>query len=167
MLQSGVRYETVVKPRVTKISRYTEAEASTGFLKLLERVGERKLLDWSDTEKPRRVLKVTRFFVEEHIETEEDLKNWLKNEANIVKLKKLRGIGDKTADYFKNLVGISTSAVDRHLIKFLNQANINVKIDEYVKAREIINRAAETLKIDKSIFDHSIWKYMSCKKYRT
>jgi len=162
MLQAGTTWETVVKPRVLKLrDNYPEAKTTTGFLKLLEKIGQRKLLEWNDSEKPDRILAVTRFFIKEEIETEADLKTWLENEANIVRLKELRGIGNKTADYFKILSGISTSAVDRHLVKFLKRAGISIGANYYAETREIINRTADKMKINKSVFDYSIWKYMS------
>lgn len=161
ILQAGITYETVVRPRVQKLLDYSEAKKTTGFLKLLERIGVKELLEWSHPEKPNRILGVTRFFVEEGIETETDLKNWLKNEENISRLKKLRGIGNKTADYIKNLSGISTSAVDRHIIDFLNKAGIEIGIDNYEEAKEIINKSAEQMGVNKSVLDHSIWKHES------
>lgn len=164
MLQAGTTWETVVKPRIKKILNYSEAKTTTGFLKLLEREGIKRLLNWDDDEKPTRILRVVCFFETEKIETEADLKTWIQNDENVTKLKKLRGIGNKTADYFKILVGISTSAVDRHLIQFLRKAGIVISINEYSKAQKIINKSAEKMGIKKSILDHSIWKYMSTKQ---
>jgi endonuclease III-like uncharacterized protein len=162
MLQAGTTWETVVSPRVQELRHsYPEAKTTTGFLKLLERIGPGELLKWNDREKPNRVLRIARFFAEEGIETEADLKTWLENEANIVRLKELRGIGNKTADYFKILCDIPTSAVDRHLIEFLNGAGIEIDRISYSEAREIINKSAEQMGINKSVLDHSIWKYMS------
>ena len=162
MLQAGTTWETVVKPRVLKLrDNYPEAKATTGFLNLLEKIGLKELLEWNDPEKPDRILAVTRFFIKEGIETEADLKTWLENDANILRLKEIRGIGNKTADYFKILSGIPTSAIDRHLIEFLNRADVDIDRISYSEAKEIINKAAEQMGINKSILDYSIWKYMS------
>ena len=162
MLQAGTTWETVVKPRVLKLrDNYPEAKTTTGFLNLLGRICLRELLEWNDPEKPDRILAVTRFFIKEGIETEADLKTWLENDANIFGLKEIRGIGNKTADYFKILSGIPTSAIDRHLIEFLNRADVDIDRISYSEAKEIINKAAEQMGINKSILDHSIWKYMS------
>lgn len=165
MLQAGTTWKTVVKPRILKLMReYPEAKTTKEFLDLLKRKDIKTLLDWKDSDKPDRVLKVANFFHDERIETEADLKIWLENDLNTTKLKKFRGIGNKTADYYKILSGISTSAIDRHLIDFLKKAGIAIDINEYPRAREIINKAAEQKSIDKSLLDHSIWKYMSEKK---
>ena len=119
------------------------------------------LLDWKHDEKPNRIIKAVSFFLEEHIETEEELKNWLYKDENISKLRKLRGVGNKTVDYFKILAGISTSAVDRHLIEFLKKAGIEIGSTDYDEAKEIINKTADQLGKSRSLLDHSIWEYMS------
>lgn len=165
MLQAGVTWETVVSPRIQRLRQnHPDAKTTREFLELLEHIGARELLEWDHPEKPNRVLGVTRFFVKEGVETEADLREWIENHTNITRLKRLRGIGNKTADYFKILAGISTSAVDRHLIEFLNRAGIDIEIKNYSAAREIINKTADRMKIKKSVLDHSIWKYMSTGK---
>lgn len=164
ILQAGLKWESVVKPRIINLrDNKPVAITTTGFSQLVKREGIKKVLDWKDDEKPARILSVIELFKREGIETETDLKSWLQRDANIVKLKKLRGIGDKTADYFKILAGISTNAVDRHLIRFLIMAGIDIKTNEYTRAHTIIDTAAETMNINKSKFDYSIWKYMSDK----
>lgn len=164
MLQSGTTWETVVKPRIKNLLKYPGAKTTTGFLRFLEADDINRLLKWQDSEKPSRILRVANFFKDNNIETEADLKSWLENDENVSKLKKLRGVGNKTVDYFKILAGISTSAVDRHLINFLKKAGIAISLNEYSEAQKIINKAAEKMGVKKSILDHSIWKYMSTKQ---
>ncbi|MFH1145866.1 MAG: hypothetical protein V1707_02805 [bacterium] len=164
ILQAGTRWETVVKPRILKLLKYPEAKTTKGFLNLLNKEGLKKLLDWKDKEKPARILGVVNFFIKESIKNETDLKKWLKNNQNITRLRKLRGIGNKTVDYLKILSGISTSAIDRHLITFLQKAGININIGQYLEAQKIINKTAERKKVEKSLFDYSLWKYMSDKE---
>lgn len=163
MLQSGIKYKTVVKPRVEKIHHnYPEAKTTSGFLNVIEKIGPRKLFSWRDSEKPRRIYEVAKFFSQEGIEIEAQLKNWLEKEQNTTKLDAVRGVGNKTIDYFKFLSGTSTSAIDRHLLNFLKKAGININC--YTEAKEVINRTADLIGKDKSLLDHSVWKYMSEKK---
>lgn len=165
MLQAGTTWETVVKPRVQDLrANYPEAKTATGFFKLLQGVGPRELLKWNHPEKPNRVLGATSFFVERGIENETDLKAWLQNDSNVIRLKELRGVGNKTADYFRMLSGIPTCAVDIHLIRFLNNAGIEININSYSEAKKIIYKAADNMGISKSMLDYSIWKYMSGEK---
>ena len=163
MLQAGVRYETVVRPRVQRVrQQYPQARTTSGFLRILHEVGPNTVLQWTDAEKPARVLGVAVFLHEQGIETEAELAQWLAEPSNIVRLKKLRGIGDKTADYIKILVGMQTNAVDRHLLGFLREANITVA--GYNEAQQVIDQAADLRGVDRARFDHSIWKYMSTRK---
>ena len=161
MLQAGINYEAVVKPRVNCVYEYHEARTTSGFLKLLARKDPHVLLNWKG-EKPNRVMRVAKLFNSENIETEEQLKTWLAKEENAQKLGKVKGVGNKTLDYFNMLSGMHTSAIDRHLQSFLHRAGIHVV--SYLEAQEVINKAANQLKVKESTFDHSIWKYMSDRK---
>jgi len=162
ILQAGLKYETVVRPRAEKIKQFLEAKTTSGFFNLIQKEGLSKLINWVNPEKLSRIENIVQFFIKEKIETEIDLKEWLLVEENLVKLKSLRGVGDKTVDYFKILVGFSGSAIDRHLLKFLHHAGIDVR--DYNRAKTIIDGAADALSIDRRRFDYSIWKYMSDKK---
>jgi hypothetical protein len=165
MLQPGINYKTVVRPRVEKIrDNYPKAKTTSGFLEIIKKIGLKKLLDWQDSEKPRRILEVTKFFAQEGIETEAELKNWIEEAQNSAKLDAVRGVGNKTIDYFRFLSGTPTTAIDRHLLSFLKIAKINVR--GYPEAKEVINKTADLIGKDKSLLDHSIWKYMSEKKAR-
>ncbi len=163
ILQAGLKWESVVKPRLDRLkSKYPDANTTSNFLKLIQEKGNKEIIDWQDDEKPRRIMGITTFFVRERIETEADLKAWLEESRNIPRLKKLRGVGDKTADYLKWLVGIPTTAIDRHMVNFLNMAEISP--DGYREAQEIIHQTADLMELNRTILDHSIWKYMSQNK---
>ncbi len=163
VLQSGLKWESVVKPRLEKLqSHYPEAATTSGFLKLIKEVGIKKILNWRDEEKPTRICKLTELFLGEGIETEAELNAWLMCDENETKLKQQRGVGNKTADYFKILVGIPAVAIDRHLVNFLDSASIEAK--DYGEAREIIHGAADLMGLNRTVLDHSIWKFMSQRK---
>lgn len=163
ILQAGVSYESVVKPRVNKVIKYPEAKETSGFLKLLNNSDPYMFLNWKGRTKVNRILFVTRLFVDEKIETETQLQSWLRKKENVSKLKsnktKKTGVGEKTLAYFRMLSGINGSAVDRHLRKFLRLAGIQAKND--LETQEIINGAAKLMNLGESVLDHSIWKYMS------
>jgi hypothetical protein len=160
MLQAGLTWQTVVKPRLDKLrTQYPSAKTTTGFFTLLQTTGPGPLLGWNDLEKPTRILNVTRFFIEEDIETEADLKSWLEKDSNVHRLKTLRGIGNKTADYFKWLAGIPAVAVDVHLLAFLSLAGISPA--NYEEARDVIGGCADLKGLNRTVLDHSIWRYMS------
>lgn len=159
LLQSGLRYETVVLPRVREILAHPEAATTSGFLCLLESSGAKALLRWKSDAKPQCVLAVTCMLCEQGIETEDGLRTWLGEERNRAWLQTVRGIGPKTVDYLRLLVGEPTCAVDRHLFAFLDEAGL--QITDYPAARAVINGAATLLGIDGRDLNHSIWKRMS------
>lgn len=163
ILQAGINYKYTVKPRVNSLlQKYPEAITTQDFVELINEIGLDKLINWKHPEKLNRILSVLDLFIINNVKNELDLKKWLKVSTNIIELKKIKGIGDKTADYFKILVGIETNAVDRHLHNFLKMASI--KVNSYNEAHEIINDASLLMNINPAYLDHSIWKYMSEKK---
>jgi endonuclease III len=162
ILQANNKYSTNVKPRVRRIlSMYPEKRTTSDVLSLLETISATDFLDWRGADLVERFQQVLELFQRESIEKEEDLRSWLKKDSNLSKLQAINGIGPKTVDYFKILVGILTSAIDRHLFNFLELAGL--KTSNYLKAQSIINEAADILSIDRANFDHSIWQFMSKK----
>ncbi len=165
ILQSGLTWKTTVRPRVDWIrQKYPTAKTTRTFLKLLQTVGTKPVIRWEHPEKVARILSVAQFFVAEGVDTELQLRDWLIKPENTARLKRLRGIGHKTADYFKMLVGIETSAVDRHLNQILEAAE--VEVDAYAEAQQVINKVADMLGVSRILFDFSVWKYMSSDKTR-
>lgn len=163
ILQAGVKYDTVVRPRVAAIRRdFPDATTTSAFLQLLHGTDAKTVLRWRDDEKPNRVIGLTEFLHGKHIETEEQLGDWMKSGENRDSLLRVRGVGPKTRDYLWILVGGQTAAVDMHLFAILEEAGIsNASYDE---AREIVGVAAEKWGCPRARFDHSIWVYASSRK---
>ncbi len=160
VLQANNRYATNVKPRVNRIlAIYPEAKTTTAVLRLLEEISAIEFLSWRGEDRAARFRRVISLFASENIENEADLRAWLLDNANLLKLRSIKGIGPKTVDYFKILVGVSTSAIDRHLLNFLALADL--ARCGYNEAQAIINSAADILSVDRAYFDHSIWQFMS------
>ncbi|MFW6239733.1 MAG: hypothetical protein ACOC98_03825 [Thermodesulfobacteriota bacterium] len=160
ILQSNNNYKRNVKPRIDRIlNRYPNASTTSSVVNLLHLVQATEFLGWKGADRADRFVEVLNLFAAEGIEDEKDLRDWLSLESNLPKLRNIRGIGPKTLDYFKILVGFSTSAIDRHLLQFLKMAGIDSC--GYVDAQSIINAAADNLGVDRAHFDHSIWQFMS------
>ena len=160
ILQAGIKYSTTVKPRVLKfLSEYPQTTTTKGFRSLIDKISLPKLINWKESSKTKIIQNLTDFLILENVNTENEFKDWLSDDDNLIKLKQLSGIKDKTADYFKILTGHNTNAIDRHLIGFL--ANAGIHVANYQEAHEIISKAASILGIEEAHFDHSIWKYMS------
>lgn len=160
ILQANNNYTSNVKPRIKRIlDTYPKAKTTSSLFFLLEKINTVEFLNWNGEDRAKRFLNVLSLLSLEKINTEIELKNWLSDDNNLPKLRAIKGIGPKTIDYFKILVGISTSAIDRHLLNFLKMAGLTPS--NYYEAQIIINSAADILSVKHSYFDHSIWQFMS------
>jgi len=166
VLQAGLRYETVVWPRVQHVMEaFPEAATTSSFLAVLRERGGEAVVRWTHPEKLGRMEAVAELLTAEGVESEVDLRRWLCGDgaecrANVAKLAAVRGMGPKTIDYFKILCGEeNTAAVDVHLMRFLELAGAHVS--DYEQAREVIAGAAAELGVSAARLDHSIWMYMS------
>lgn len=159
ILQAGINYDRVVRPRAERIAReHPEAATTDGFAELLGRISAEELLDFRG-EKIKRVQDVVRFLQQENVQTREDLRRFLSDDSNRRRFTKIKGVGEKTRDYFCLLAGIPTAAVDRHLIHFLQQAGIEPK--GYADAIAVIHGAADLLGVSRTVLDYSIWSRMA------
>ncbi len=158
VLQANRDYEKIVLPRVTTIrNKWCEATTTSALRELLNTISVCQFLDYRSKERADRFLRVLDLLIAEGIENEDELRCWLQTPDSRKKLRAIKGIGPKTADYFGILVGLADAAVDRHLYAFLDEAGISYK--NYGEAKEIINGCADILCIDRARFDHSIWRY--------
>lgn len=160
VLQAGVSYKNVVAPRVNRIlSWHPHATTTSDLLDLIALNGLNVLLQWKHPEKPRRFLELAQLLYICAVETEADLRSWIHCEQHQQKLRSLRGIGPKTIDYLKSLVGISAVAVDRHIRNFARIAGVS--LTNYHEIRSVIEGAADSLGIAAGDLDVAIWSYMS------
>lgn len=164
ILQAGLNYDTVVRPRITWILNSFPNETTTSrLLDLVDELGAARLLNWSHPEKPSRLIALANFFYVRSIETEHCLREWLQVATNGVHLESVRGVGPKTVDYLKMLVGIPAIAVDRHIKNFVNNAGI--KSNNYKIIREVVECAADELRVHRTNLDYAIWFYVSKSQY--
>jgi len=175
VLQVGHRWETHVEPRVKRIIiTYPSAATISGLLNLLKTHSAKTLINWNGIDEQKRFVMTVNFFHNEKVNTVNDLYKWLQtgnnrdrliskstlpNKAGIPK------ISDKTADYYRVLVGISDAvAIDKLLKDFMRKAGIQGY--GYMKLRSIIQLTAQHLSnsghlVNPIDLDRSIWEYQS------
>ncbi|MCO5172512.1 MAG: hypothetical protein M9894_39950 [Planctomycetes bacterium] len=160
-LQAGLSYRSVVLPRVQRILRRWPAHARTthGLLRVIEDEGAEVFLKWKHHEKPRRLAALAGFFLQEGVDDEPTMGDWLRSAENRSRLMSLKGVGPKTVDYLGVLVGTPTLAVDRH-VRTLS-ARAGVVQGSYDGLKAVAELAAEILSVDLATFDASIWHYVS------
>ncbi len=163
ILQAGVNYRSVVWPRVSNVlESFPYATTVSIFAEILENYGTANVLHWSNAEKIQRMDELIFFCINHHIETSRQLAEFLKYEENVSLLKDIHGIGNKTCDYLKKLLGFDTVAVDRHIRSFIESADISY--DSYFDIKEVVEYAADFMKKTRRELDYSIWSYMSKKE---
>jgi endonuclease III len=131
---------------------------------MILRHGLNNVLNWQHIEKPIRIGRLTEFLKGQQIETEHELSGWLMDDTNVDALRKLNGIGPKTVDYLKSLVGLQAVAVDRHVKTFVKWAGVDAST--YDEIRELVSKAADSLEVKRQAFDHAIWSYVSSSQKR-
>jgi len=160
VLQAGLNYRNVVMPRVERLKRrWPQSCLTAGFWADLSATGPHEMLNWNHDEKPRRLVALTELCIQQRVNTETDLCDWLSLAANRIRLLEIKGVGPKTVDYLSRLVGGATIAVDRHIRQFVALSSPNCK--SYEDIRAVVCFAADLLGVDRRCLDHAIWKFMS------
>lgn len=159
VLQAGVNYKHVVLPRVQRMLKdYPQAKTVSGFLKLLRRDGPETVLQWNG-KKVRTLLDLCEFLSGERVDTESQFAKWLGLPGNSEKLLAIDGVGLKTVDYAKILVGIDTAAIDVHVRRFVAKAGL--PSTNYIETRALVNATADLMGVGRAVLDYAIWTYMA------
>ena len=161
VLQAGLNYYTIVFPRVEHlILTYPYYRTTSDFLILINSMPLRDIIHFDNTAKSWSIFCLAWFLNNHGIQTEKEAAVWLKSESNTQCLLGIKGIGNKTIDYLKGLVGIRESiAIDRHLFGLLKLAGI--EYNDYKEAHDIYSQAAYLLDCDPYCLDKSVWNYMT------
>ena len=160
VLQAGLNYQNVVYPRVQNLlENYAGYKSTSDFLILIQTIPLNELISINNQRKLTLINDLTWFFFNNGIEYEHQLADWICNIHNAKKLLSFNGVGDKTVDYLKSLVGIPSVAIDRHLFSFLKVAGIS--IDSYHDASIVYQKTAEMMSMSEYELDRKIWSYMS------
>lgn len=157
VLQAGLNYMTVVRPRVQTILRMHPNHVTISSLVSLIKSGETStFLNWRHHEKVSRFEALVAFLQRAGIEDVQDLRLSLASNEFCDAIQTINGIGPKTVDYMGCLVGIDSIAVDRHVRTFAKA--IGVKNDDYHFLRESFCFAADLLSLSRREFDAWLWR---------
>src|SRR5206468_2458137 len=107
VLQAGLNYASVVRPRVTAIlQNYPDADRVSALAKLVEGRQVAAFLSWGHPTKLDRFERLVLFLARNSVETSEDLRGCLGRSDFRVSLRTVSGVGPKTVDYLACLVGM-------------------------------------------------------------
>lgn len=161
VFQAGVRYETVVVPRVERVRReHPEAVTTSAFAALLSGTEPHELLDWTGDRQITTLLTLTHLLIDHGVENESELLAWLDRPGSEARVTAIKGIKDKTFQYLRLLAGAEDAvAVDRWMWRVLDDAGVSAS--DFDEAHELIGAAAMLLDVTPSTLEHSLWSYMS------
>jgi len=170
VLQVGHNWEKQVKNAVNCIKTFPQAATVSGFIRLLDEQPLNELARFQSERIKHDLLRVARFFASKGIDTFEQLYDWLRPEKHRDELLTLErdprravfSAGDKTADYFRGVVGHwDAVAVDRNIRALLDDAGIVSRSSNkygYKEKRSIVQLAALDLGCRPIDLDSSIYK---------
>ena len=159
-LQAATNYQFVVAPRVQRLLvMWPTAATTTAFLDKAFRFGLSDVLRWRHTEKLSRIVRLGLMLQSKRVETIDDLRVWMARDTSAAELRSVPGVGPKTVDYIAGLVGLPAVAVDRHVMRFVEQCG--VRGQTYQEVRTLVVEAAGQLDCSPLALDRAIWGAMS------
>ncbi|MGR6465815.1 hypothetical protein [Rhizobium sp. PAMB 3182] len=157
VLQAGLNYETVVRPRVIRIlNAYPDATTTEVLFDIVREGRTAEFLNWSHPVKTDRFARLVTTIYESGIANVSELRSQLRDERFSAQLQTLNGIGPKTVDYMACLVGIESIAVDRHIRTYAGRAGLEGKDYDYLKW--VFCYAADLLSVSRREFDAWVWQ---------
>src|SRR5690606_34058423 len=126
ILQAGLNYKSVVKPRVEKMMLdYPQAYNIDNLKLVIEKYSLEKVLDWKNPVKLERFNNLIHFCSDRNINDCNNLTDFLSYKDNRILFLSVKGLGPKTLDYTMKLLNFDTIAVDRHIIGFMKSAGLS------------------------------------------
>lgn len=157
VLQAGLNYTTVVRPRVLAILRsHPSRHSISSLVSLIDDGKTNAFLNWRHHEKVSRFEALVVFLQRCGIEDVVDLRASLASDEFCGAIQNIKGIGPKTVDYMACLVGLDSIAVDRHVRTFAKA--IGVENDDYHFLRASFCYAADLLSLPRREFDGWLWR---------
>lgn len=157
ILQAGLNYHSVVRPRIIAIlSDFPGLSRISNLLELVERGETSAFLNWTHQEKVGRFDALVLFLADASVEHVDDLKECLQDGGFAKALRGVRGVGPKTVDYMGCLVGMDSVAVDRHVRTFAKR--VGVMEDDYDFLKTVFCYAADLLSVSRREFDAWVWQ---------
>ena len=157
VLQAGLNYTSVVRPRVLAILRaYPKLDTVSALIELIQEQKTAEFLNWRHYEKVTRFEALVAFLTEWGVKDVKDLRVNLSTAEFCDAIQTISGIGPKTVDYIACLVGMESIAVDRHVRTFAKK--VGVQNDDYHFLRKSFCCAADLLALSRREFDGWLWR---------
>jgi hypothetical protein len=163
VLQAGLKYASVVRPRVDRVLlKYPDAVNICALLSIIDARATHEFLNWSHHIKIARFERLVFTFHSAGVKEMQDLRTCLNDVQFCRFLQEINGVGPKTVDYMACLVGIDSVAVDRHIRNFARRAG--VERTEYHFLKQVFCYAADFLGVPRRGFDAWVWRRESASR---
>ncbi|MRI56588.1 hypothetical protein D8770_21890 [Methylobacterium sp. DB1607] len=160
VLQAGLNYSSVVRPRINRImSEYPDADTVDVLIDIVHSGMVPQFLNWKHHIKTTRFEKLVITLRDADIKNVTILRDGLNCDKFCQNLLNIKGVGPKTVDYMACLIGIDSIAVDRHIRSFAKQAGVESRDYNYLKTVSCL--AADLLSMRRRDFDAWIWARQS------
>jgi hypothetical protein len=157
-LQAGLRYETVVAPRVRHvIDSQPNARRTQDVIRLLESMPAEQLLLWKGADKVKRYRRLVEVCAANDADTVGDLREFVATSEGEKAFMAIRGVGPKTFDYLRLLCGIATFPMDRHFVRFLRIAGVKVNRYDYAGSQRLLSMACNQLNLAPGPLERGLW----------
>lgn len=154
--QRRCNYEATLRPRLLRLqTNWPDAKTVCGFQSRLVKEALAVAMKFNHAQKVATAHVITDLLAANGVDTRDDLRTWLDQQANRAALRTVKGVGPKSIDYIGNLVGRSQIAVDVHLRSFA--ADSGVPDLPYEQLRGVYEEAAGLLRHGRGGLEHAIW----------
>jgi hypothetical protein len=157
ILQAGLNYKSVVRPRVMRImSEFSHVDTTDSLLSIINSGATGSFFAWRH---PTKICRFEELVVSIHeigIRDSSDLRTHLGDDYFCEFLQSINGVGPKTVDYMSCLVGIESVAVDRHIRNYAKR--VGVEATDYRFLKGVFCFAADFLEVSRREFDAWIWR---------
>ncbi|WP_328365695.1 hypothetical protein OG800_35790 [Streptomyces sp. NBC_00445] len=160
VIQQARHYQRWVRPRVEELQKtWPDADTVTRFRARMAEGDLSGVLRTTHRRKLAAIVAVTDLLAANGVDTRDELRVWMKEDAHRSALLAVHGVGPKTVDYLGSLVGGSHVAVDVHLRAFARVAG--VEVTSYLGLRQVYEETADRLGHDRGGLEHAVWSHMS------
>jgi hypothetical protein len=163
-LQAAVNHARIVAPRITWIlTRYPSCIQTHDLVTILRTVSTEEFLQWRGTEKVQRFEDLVKLVASRGIADVPELARWVETTCARTAVLAINGIGQKTFDYLRLLCGNVTFPIDRHIIRFLKIAGIDIRRCGYDRAQQLLSESCNKLSLEPFSVEKGLWNLMrSC-----
>jgi hypothetical protein len=166
VLQEGLTTGSGPAPAAQRLRRaYPTARTTSAFSVLLESAEPSELWGAGDARKVRALEALVQLFLDEQVETEDDLRDWLDREGSKRRLSLTASFGERAFQYLRFLSGAADAiAVDRWFWRVLDGSG--VRTYGFHDGLGLYEEAAAILGVSLPTLQYSLWRHGTSRRWK-